>query len=468
MLASSRCGIPCHPAFLQGELPSRWRTPFERSFGCDFSRVRVESGPAVDADLARRQAVGRALTPDRIALASTLAFWPETLQRFVVGHELAHTVQLARGGSTPVPQLEAEADRAALAALRGATWTIRGCAAQPLNMMTTAISIVSRMPSSDKALASASKHYYNTFRYEPSGGKLVGKTPGPGKGREAFRWLSIYWDAQELANINLFDVLSRAAEYALTPNGAVLIECHGDPDGLSIPLIPGGLPRKIGPTGPTSIIDYLTCRHKKYSDDAAAYGMFMYEYSKSSGQTERDRQRAVKQLQTMRQKIDILRAKQLRHVAFRACQVGKNPAALNGLKELFGAEHASAPKLRTFFGYFNPAIDDSAETWNEVQGLDSKWQVFGAKPNRFAVLIKGKDPNAGNKSVAECRAAVTSFVENYYPPAYNYQYKKGLLYYQVFWDPAAQRIYFPQEAEYVQNLLYDESAPKRPYAKLAP
>lgn len=106
-------------------LPEATRGRMERSFGADFSSVRVHQGGAADTLGARAFAQGEDLhfAPGAYAPGSTSG-------DSLIGHELAHVVQQRAGRVAPGPQgkgasinsdrgLEAEADRAGAAAARG-------------------------------------------------------------------------------------------------------------------------------------------------------------------------------------------------------------------------------------------------------------------------------------------------------------------------------------------------------------
>ena len=113
-------------------LPACWRRPFEDSFGRSFAHVELRSGPATDRHLAAQSAV--ALTIDRktVCLASQILHEAFPVLAPLLGHELAHTVQLERGGADSVDDLEAEAWQASGAALCGQRFSIMGRGSRPL------------------------------------------------------------------------------------------------------------------------------------------------------------------------------------------------------------------------------------------------------------------------------------------------------------------------------------------------
>lgn len=133
-------------------LPERARVPFEQSFGRSFEHVRVVAGREIDVHLAKMGAVALAVDDVTIMLSSKLRVLPAGAQLPVIGHELAHTVQLARKGSDATECLEAEAWRAASAALRGEPFEILGRAAHSLAASAVAL-----------YLFDSAKDYFETF-----------------------------------------------------------------------------------------------------------------------------------------------------------------------------------------------------------------------------------------------------------------------------------------------------------------
>src|SRR6266566_5783200 len=109
-----------------------WRVVFERSFGASFEHVAVVAGPETDERLAAAGALAQAVNGGTILLASQLLTMPLEMQLWLIGHELAHTVQLGRDGSDAEDVLEREAWDAAYYALHGQRYTITGSSSTPL------------------------------------------------------------------------------------------------------------------------------------------------------------------------------------------------------------------------------------------------------------------------------------------------------------------------------------------------
>ena len=137
---------------LKKRLPARWRAPFERSYGWNFEHVSVVTGRMIDEHLAKMGALALAFDGATIMLSSKLRAIHARAQFSIIGHELAHTVQLARKGTDATESLEAEAWRAARAALRGERYAVLGRAAHPLAVSAVAL-----------YLFDSAKDYFETF-----------------------------------------------------------------------------------------------------------------------------------------------------------------------------------------------------------------------------------------------------------------------------------------------------------------
>src|SRR5687767_4226149 len=108
------------------KLPTSVRAIFEGSFGASLEHVSVIAGPETDERLAFAGVLAQAIDGATILLASQVLTMPTEVQLWLIGHELAHTVQLGRDGSDAEDVLEREAWDAADYALHGQRYTITG------------------------------------------------------------------------------------------------------------------------------------------------------------------------------------------------------------------------------------------------------------------------------------------------------------------------------------------------------
>ena len=188
-----------------------WRTKFERSFGHSFANVKIHIGRAIDRKLASQQAIAQTIDDKNILLSRRISQLTCLGREAILGHELAHTIQLGRKGSDSRTSLEAEAWRGTIDALRGKRHEIKGAGSNPLN----AHAIIAYPPA---------KPYYEWIKSEPvkSGGSI-----------------SIPAKPETLAgaDMNLLILMKRMA---LANSKDILVVAHGSPTGIRIPIVPGG------------------------------------------------------------------------------------------------------------------------------------------------------------------------------------------------------------------------------------
>ena len=115
-----------------GKLTDTLRSLFEHSFGESLADVSIRVDRKVDRYLAHLGALAEARDTTTILFSTHLAALPEEARMEIIGHELAHTLQLRRHGSDPTEFLEAKAWQASRAALSGTAYEIRGRASWPL------------------------------------------------------------------------------------------------------------------------------------------------------------------------------------------------------------------------------------------------------------------------------------------------------------------------------------------------
>jgi hypothetical protein len=118
--------------YAEDKLPPAWRASYERSYGCGLEHVSLISGPEVDRHLVSANAIAQMLDSSLVLLSRRFFAVQEPIQYLVLGHEIAHTLQLGRGGTDSETSLEAEAWRAAVASVCGQRYKVRGGAPGPL------------------------------------------------------------------------------------------------------------------------------------------------------------------------------------------------------------------------------------------------------------------------------------------------------------------------------------------------
>jgi hypothetical protein len=118
-------------------VPASVRAPFERSFGYDFSPIRLHRGAAAQQAAASVRATAFTLG-DHVVLGRDIDL-SSTAGQHVLGHEFAHTVQARLGGSgagrvsDPSWPAEKEAEKAGAAALSRQPHDIRESAGNDLH-----------------------------------------------------------------------------------------------------------------------------------------------------------------------------------------------------------------------------------------------------------------------------------------------------------------------------------------------
>lgn len=273
-------------------------------------------GPEVDVYLAKEGAVAQAVDNQTIFLSSSLFRMNAHEQRLIVLHELAHLEQFARRGNDPTRSLEDEAWEAAYAWNAGKRFRIRGRAKGTLN----ALAIIE---GGDRGHPSAPS-WYQSNPVEPIGNKssiTVTKT--------------VVVDPMTIESI--FDAIIEGKDQE------VVIVCHGIEDGLLIPFVAGSKFNAV-----QSPVLRLASDHQV--DVGGAKIPAVSDKDVAPQISEDDAKR-------LRMKMNKVRAMQLKHVAFRACDMGKSPGStLAAYKDLFGAKSVSAPDLLDSYGQFKPLM----------------------------------------------------------------------------------------------------------------
>jgi hypothetical protein len=295
----------------------------------------IQFGPSVDRYLETQGAVAQAVDRNNVLLSSNLFGMSPFKRRLIFLHELAHLEQLATPGNDPLRALEAEAWEAAQAWMEGRSYQIRGRARAPLN----AIAIVQ---GGTKGHPHAPP-WYKSSPVEPIGNKST---------------ISVK-DVTLLEKITLEAVLDQIIASKGTTE--VVLVSHGSGSGLALPLRDGstaGAEREV----------IFALSADRPGEDVGIDGTTKIKTPKISEKAVADLTRlAESQVTTLRTKMNQVRSMKLKHVAFRACNMGISPETMQAFRTFFGAASVSAPKEFDSYGKFSPSIGGDVEAWAKAK-----------------------------------------------------------------------------------------------------
>lgn len=330
------------------KLPVSWRKPFEQSYGTSLSHVSIQTGPAVDRLLEVEGALGLAVDPSTILLSGRLTQFPIRVRQLVVGHELAHTIQLGREGADNEANLEAEAWTSADAALRGLPHTVRGAARNPMRALLFVVM--------DGARGDAAIAFYNRFKAERmnQAGSVAAQVI------TASRVTAVHFDG-------LLDAI--IANYPTSTPGdkSLLIAAHGNAQGLTMPLLNG------------SAFAANTATLKFLMQPNAANMKLQTPSKKVIPPTQA-------QIASLVGKMNQVQQLGIQWVEFRGCALGSDPANLDALQAFFGCGSVSAPDILSNWGTATPNIVSNAQfdAWiAKTQGV----QVSTYSAGRFGFAV---------------------------------------------------------------------------------
>jgi hypothetical protein len=310
-------------------LPRGWRAVFERSFGARLEHVAVVAGPETDERLAAAGALAQAVDGATILLASPLLTMPLKMQLWLIGHELAHTVQLGRDGSDAEEFLEGEAWDAAYYALHGQRYAITGSGSKPLSAAAFVLDCMA-------------VHYFQTFP------QLLD--------------LRIS-QAREIRPLTFERVLQLMLD---SDQEDFVIDVHGSAKGLSIPLARG---TEISAVKQSLVIllqiDHIQRAVQEAGEDLRRWrgilriiqapqadSVSQVEHARSAVQEWMTRRVSALGLTAARVQALIdamlqLQAKEIRKIEFRSCKMGQDLEALATFREFFEAQRVGAPNVRS-------------------------------------------------------------------------------------------------------------------------
>ena len=285
-------------------------------------------GSAVDTLLAGEGALARAEAPGVVLLHSSLRLLPDHERRLVLLHELAHLEQLARPGGDPARLLEEEAWEAAHARLAGRPFRVRGRARRPLN----AVAVVQ---GGEKGHPHAPL-WYRTSPVEPVGNKSSVTVEG----------------VALLEKITLEGILDAVLA---SKSDEIVVVCHGSGDGLAIPVLPGARSGSVQEVVQSLAIDQ--------PGEENVDGMKLKTPAISDAKAAQVAMLSEAQVKALRAKMNAVRAMKLKHVAFRACNMGIRTETMKAFRSFFGAASVSAPKEFDAYGDFSPSIGEQLDDW---------------------------------------------------------------------------------------------------------
>lgn len=358
-------------------LPVRWRVPFEQSYGHSFENVYIVMGQSVDRHLANRGAIALAVDDANVLLSSGFRAMTEEAQFSIIGHELAHTVQLSRRGMDATPSLEAEAWRAARAALRGELFEIQGRASNAL--ATSAVALY---------LFDSAKDYFETFgldNLDIPKGKTDKINPGT---YEKLLDLMIKWKDEK----NL------------------VLQAHGTRNGWAIPIVDKN-DDAIATTRNLNVMRGIV----KLIDDIAAAGD---DFSKLKAllskhnvlQSPRDADDAKKMIKEVLDKeksdlkltdeavikrvvgkMDQVKGFQRDRVELRSCNMGTFQPTLDFFRGEYNTKLLRAPDQFSLFGWFLPPhFNINSQAYNTfIKKIKIKYFTYKMTNGTFAFAYKG-------------------------------------------------------------------------------
>jgi hypothetical protein len=397
----------------QWRFPAAWREPFERSFGLGLGHVAAVTGPTVDRHLAEVGASALAVDAKTVLLSARLLDCPEPVRRLAIGHELAHTVQLARGGSAAPALLEAEAWQAAQAALDGRRRSIRLGGAGPLAIPAFAI-----------VLTEAANLYY--------------KSCGKCSVSQGQAYLDIASGDRVVLKPMIFETLLDTM-IAQQNHRYFVLFTHGSYDGMLMPLTASHVQanKEFGTVQPRSHVllaliqadELLTDMKAAQDADAQSpnggrpkWQALLRKIGAEPGSPGpdavqrwldlrlRDLHLTEKQLHTLLDKRHQLQARQLKRIEIRSCFIGSKRHSLHVLRRFFGAEVVGAPTEFSAFGNLD-VISNGGNIGRAAYEKFAKEHPDARKYTDRDGLTKGKVALAyklKNSHEAETYAAATS------------------------------------------------------------
>ncbi|OAI41998.1 hypothetical protein AYO40_06840 [Planctomycetaceae bacterium SCGC AG-212-D15] len=352
-------------------LSRAWREPFERSLGCDFRDVAFVAG--AERPLAAAGALALACDRHTILLSERLDALPAALKRLVLGHELAHIVQLRRGGEDAGVFLEAEAWRAASAAVRGAPYRVRGRARRPMPASNDAVAFV---------MDDYAKNYFDTFN------QLSGLTV-----TKSEKFTPIVFETVLDSIVNKHPKVEN-----------FLLWAHGNPNGLNMALtnnarINTPVPRVRASGATLTTLMEIDDKQKKIKASSDPDKLLMPDgvttFQKHVDGLIKGLMIGDDGVNNVLKLMNKIQARQLKTIEFRACNMGTHKAIVEVFRKFFGATKLGAPKAKAAYGTAKPGIGEAAyKALKDVAGtrtdqLGSNKELFAFNFTQDATIGQG-------------------------------------------------------------------------------
>lgn len=290
----------------------------------------IQLGPCVDKYLEAEGALAQAVNRNTIRLSSKISKLSPFHQRLIFLHELAHLKQLASPGGDSVRALEAEAWEAAHAWMNGRYYRIRGRARTTLN----AIAIIQ---------GGAKGHPHAPIWYTKSPVEPIGN-----KSTLTVKEVAIQ-DPMSLSTV-LDQMIAAKGEKEF-----VLVS-HGDGNGLSLAL-------QKGSTAGAEKVVIVALSADRPGKEVGFDGTEIATPTKSDEDVAILTRLSTPQVAALRAKMNLVRGMQLKHIAFRACNMGISLDTMEAFRNFFGAASISAPVEFDSYGKFAPIIGGNVEAW---------------------------------------------------------------------------------------------------------
>lgn len=427
-------------------LPHAWRAPFERSFGCCFERVALVTSEQTDRSLSFLGTPALTVDEETIWFSSRLFEGPEKAFLFILGHELAHTVQLKHAGNDAKVDLEGEAWEASTYALQNRRYSIKGRADGPL-------------AAAGLYMNTSAKDYFETFGIEPL---LVPK------GKTAKIHPLVF---ESILNL-MIDKFKDEDDF--------VIEVHGNPSGVGIEIAKGEsafattqvlatLPKIVGLRSDLNAAGNDLAKLQKIvrektldgnpvspsdpNNPSAVASAIQQNKQKIEAEITRLKSFAKVKDETiiarLVKKMEDLKNKDRNRIELRSCNMGHFPGVMDFFRAMFNAKSLRAPTNFSAFGYFIPTAPRTKATYNQfVQQHPKCFPYKLSGDDRFAFEYEPlPDAKANTPSAATSDAAVKDWIKKFLGDAAKIEAAKFPSHFLLTNPPA-----FPKEANYTSHV----------------